>query len=100
MPDAHAPDDVKVHVRVESLSIPADQSFREARADADNSTWETVTTVSLLEGEPVTDLARAVSLAKEKASRELLFGSDVAVAVPTVLPDFGEAWMFVWFGWK
>ena len=52
------------------------------------------------EGEPVTDLGLAMKLAKDKAGRELLFGSSTAVAVPANLADFGEAWVFIWLGWK
>lgn len=102
MSEAHAPDDVKVHVYIEPLSTPADQAYREARQDDDDddTTWGSITSVSVLEGEPVTDLGSVVTLAKDKAEKELLFGSDVAVAVPAVLPDFGEAWVFIWFGWK
>ena len=102
MHGAHAPDDVKMHVYIEPLSTPADQAFREARRDddVDDTTWSSITNVAVIEEEPVTDFGRAVTLAKDKADKELLFGSDVAVAVPTVLPDFGEAWVFVWFGWK
>lgn len=102
MPEAHAPDDVKVHVYIEPLSTPADQAFREAREDddEDDTTWATVRSVSVLEGDPVGDLGEAGRRAKEKADKELLFGSDTAVAVPTVLDGFGEAWVFFWFGWK
>lgn len=102
MPEAHAPDDVKIHVYVEPLSTPADQAFKDAREDdeEDDTTWESVTGVSVIEGEPVTELDHALRLAREKAANDLLFGSNTAVAVPTALKDFGEAWVFVWFGWK
>lgn len=102
MTGAHAPDDVKVHIYVEPLSTPADQAFKEAREDddADDATWDAITSVVVAEGEPVTDLGLAMKLAKDKAGRELLFGSSTAVAVPANLADFGEAWVFIWLGWK
>lgn len=100
MPEAHAPDDVKLHVYIEPLSTPAEQAFREARQDDDDDTWSSITNVVVIEGEPVTDFGQVVNLAKDKADKELLFGSNTAVAVPAVLPDFGEAWVFIWFGWK
>ena len=93
---------MKLHVYIEPLSTPAEQAFREDRQDDDDddTTWSSITNVVVIEGEPVTDFGQAVTLAKDKADKELLFGSNTAVAVPAVLPDFGEAWVFIWFGWK
>lgn len=102
MTGTHAPDDVKVHVYITPLSTPAEQAYREARQDDDDddTTWESVTSVVTVEGEPSTNMEAALNIAKDKADKELLFGSNTAVAVPAVLPDFGEAWVFIWFGWK
>lgn len=101
MTSGHAPDDMRIIIHVEALSTPADQAFAEAIAEhADDDPWRMTTGLSVLEGAPVTDIRDAMSLAKQKASSELLFGSSTAVAIPSVLPDYGQAWVFVWFGWK
>ncbi len=102
MPGNAPPNDVKIRVYVEPLSTPAAQAFKDAREDDDDTdtTWESVTEVTVLEGEPAPDLGEATRRAKDKAEAELLFGGSVAVAVPAVLEDFGEAWVFLWFGWE
>ena len=56
--------------------------------------------MTVLEGEPATDIGEATRRAKDKAESELLFGGNTAVAVPAVLEGFGEAWVFLWFGWE